>query len=173
MAAECGPKGGFFRFAGTMNEEEVRLLELQFSDWIDKTEDLSPVFDDLDREYEQEVRKQFQTQGAHSGHPWPRLSDSTKKQRARLGYGADGPILVRTGDLKKSLTERGDINAIRVVTPRMWVYGTTIPYAIFHQSTAPRRRLSRRPMLVITKMFRLFVVRRMHEFIKSRRGPRL
>lgn len=173
MAAECGPKGGYFRFAGTINDQEVQLLELQFNDWIDKTEDLTPVFKELDREYALEIQKQFNTEGSYSGHPWPGLSKSTRKARARMNYGESGPILVRTGDLKNSLTRRDDVNAIRVVTPRMWQYGTKIPYAIFHQSTSPRRRLPRRPMLFVSAAFRLFVVRRFHEFIKSRRVPRL
>jgi len=165
MAAECGPKGSTFRFAGTINEEEIRLLKLGFSKQIDRTADLSPIFTRLDREYEGEVKKQFQSEGSHSGFPWPRLSMSTRKERARLGYGASGPILVRTGDLKKSLTQRGDINAIRTITPRMWVYGTKVGYGIFHQSRAPRMRLPFRPFLVVTRNFRLFVVRRFHEFI--------
>ena len=147
----------------TLNKEQMRLLDLRFSKAIEKTSNLSPVFMQIDAEYKKEVRKQFQTEGAYGGQPWVGLSRLTIQDRKRKGFAA-GPILKRTGDLVNSLISKtGD--TINTVTPRMWIYGTSVRYGIFHQSRSPRRKIPRRPFLVVTAKFRLFVVRAMHKFI--------
>ncbi len=52
---------------------------------------------------------------------WKELASSTQRQRARLGYGATGPILRRTGSLLRALTDSTDpmnINRIRRYSKR-------------------------------------------------------
>ena len=159
---KCG-EGGIFSMGATLNKEQVKLLDLKFSKYIEKTANLSPVFMQISEEYQKEVRKQFETEGAYGGQPWVGLSRLSIEARKRAGFAA-GPILVMTGDLKDSLTKRTS-ETINVVTPRMWIYGTSVRYGIFHQSRSPRRKIPRRAFLVITAKFRLFVVRAMHKFI--------
>ncbi len=147
----------------TLNQEQVKLLDLKFSKYIERTADLRPVFMRISGEYQKEVRKQFETEGAYGGQSWVGLSRLTIEARKRRGFAA-APILVMTGDLKDSLTKR-TAQTINVITPRMWIYGTSADYGIFHQSRMPRRKIPRRAFLVITAKFRLFVVRAMHRFI--------
>ena len=160
--AKCG-QGGMFSMGATLNQEQVRLLDLRFSKYIERTADLRPVFMQIGEEYQKEVRKQFETEGAYGGQPWVGLSRLTIEARKRKGFAA-GPILVMTSDLKDSLTKRTS-QTINVITPRMWVYGTSVRYGIFHQSRSPRRKIPRRAFLIVTAKFRLMVVRAMHRFI--------
>lgn len=48
----------------------------------------------------QVFEKNFQTEGRTSGRPWPKLAESTQKERIRLGFSPDHPILVRYGGLQ-------------------------------------------------------------------------
>lgn len=160
--AKCG-LGGDFSMGATLDKKQVKLLDLRFSKYAERTSNLSPVFMQVGEEYRKEVKKQFESEGMHGGQPWVGLSRLTIADRRRKSFGI-GPILVRTGDLKNSLTKR-TAQTINVVTPRMWIYGTSVQYGIFHQSRAPRRKIPRRAFLVITAKFRLFVVRALHKFI--------
>ena len=46
------------------------------------------------------------------GIPWPRLAESTAKERRRLGFGAYHPILVRTGSYRSSFVWPGDADHV-------------------------------------------------------------
>lgn len=151
-----------FQMNATLNAENIRLLHVKFNRLLEQVQDWSNVFDLLDEEYRHEVEKQFDTEGMHGGHKWVGLSRLTIKDRKRKGY-PPGPILVRSGYLRDSLLGRTS-ESINVVTPREWIYGTNVPYAIYHQSDKPRTVLPRRAFLVITRMFRLFVIRKMHHY---------
>lgn len=50
--------------------------------------------------------RQFTSGGAEFGAPWRQLQASTRERKQRAGFPA-GRILVRTGSLLRSLTERG------------------------------------------------------------------
>lgn len=49
------------------------------------------------------IRKQFATKGAWMGTPWKPLKPATIKEKRKLGFG--NRMLVRTGDMKASLTK--------------------------------------------------------------------
>jgi len=51
----------------------------------------------------------FASEGGYIGPRWKRLADSTRKERTRMGFGSSGPILVRTGKLKKAVVEHSPI----------------------------------------------------------------
>lgn len=53
----------------------------------------------------------FATESA-GGIPWPRLAESTARERRRLGFGPYHPILIRTGDYRKSFVWPGDADHI-------------------------------------------------------------
>jgi phage virion morphogenesis protein len=80
-------------------------------------------------------RQGFDSQGASFGEPWPKLADSTLKQKLRQGQSSD--ILVASGRLRASL--RG------IEVGRSWASaGTSDPVAKYHQgghNHEPRRRL--------------------------------
>jgi phage gpG-like protein len=79
---------------------------------------------------------QFGTQGEGA---WPPLAEATLARKAAGGWPEDP--LIRTGDLKASLTDPG---RAADAGPRHMIYGTDVDYAIFHQegtSRMPARQL--------------------------------
>ncbi len=80
---------------------------------------------------------------------YPDLKDSTKKKKLRQ-YGFVYPIFRAEGDLEKSLLNPTDFFAVhQIINKKTLVLGTAIPYAIFHQSDAPRKVLPQRKMVFI------------------------
>lgn len=72
----------------------------------------------------------FGTRGARWRTPWPGLSPLYLA--AKRGDGWMGDTLVRTSDLRRSLTDRP--LPIENITPREVTAGTDVPYAIYHQT---------------------------------------
>lgn len=95
-------------------------------------------------------RDNFATQGRTLGEPWARLKPATIKQKMRLGYLAQGP-LVRTGKMKEAFISRPGSDHVTITNPT--------PYFAYHQSNRPRRKLPRRVMMKIDQ-------RRKQEIVK-------
>lgn len=109
-----------------------------------------------------------------SGARWAKVAPSTLARDAR-GH-RDPRLMVVTGALMSSLTERGGPDQILTVTPDRLRFGTRIWYAIFHQkgSAHPSRgrkhraapanrpagdlRLPRRPLVGVTRPQRAQIV---------------
>lgn len=75
----------------------------------------------------------LRSQGARlsdRGVDWPALAPATRADRARRGYPADGPALIRTGELVDSIT-------IRAVGVDHVSVGPTAPYAPFLHGARP------------------------------------
>ena len=101
------------------------------------TVDATPAWEMLAESFLDTERKQFATQGGLSGG-WRPLSDRYAAWKAAHYPGK--PILQRTGDLARSLTEGPQI---RVIEPHQMVLGTDVDYAHWHQlgtDRMPRRR---------------------------------
>ncbi len=64
-------------------------------------------------------------------------------------YGFDYPLLVRTGKLAASLLGPNNPGSISKVTKLSLVFGTSIPYGIYHQSDDPRSKIPLRKFLFI------------------------
>jgi hypothetical protein len=119
-----------------------------------RARDLRPALEVTANLLELHVQRTFATEGAHSGHPWPPLADSTVRARTRrwgyyrhwaptAGAGGSGPVLTWHGRLSRSFT-RGGVAHIRIVSPSGLIWGSGVVYGIYHQSTRPRKRLPRR-----------------------------
>ncbi len=94
---------------------------------------------------------------------WALLALPTVKQRLRLGFPGTHPILVRTGSLRASLTERGHPHNIEVIQKQggnvMMVLGTTDPrFGVLHAGW-PARRIPARPMLPVGGFMRALMTR--------------
>ena len=87
---------------------------------------LEPLWDRFKHVMSDIEQARFDSQGHGE---WPALAPSTVEQRLRLGFGA-GPILHRTGDLRDSLV---DPNRAAQTGPRHMIWGTSVPYAHWHQ----------------------------------------
>ncbi len=116
------------RFLGGIYQE----MENQYGD-ADYTEPLDGFLGELEQAHED----YFSTGSGPSGEAWPALKPSTV---AAKGHGI---ILVDTHDLEQSLGSGGGGDAIRRTTHRGLIFGTGVPYSIFHQEpdagALPRR----------------------------------
>jgi len=81
---------------------------------------------------------------------WERLKPSTKAQRIRQGYGVR-MILRRTKRLFQSVTKKGTPENINRINNGRGEFGTSLWYAIFHQSRKPRRLLPRRQFVGVAR----------------------
>jgi phage gpG-like protein len=60
------------------------------------------------------------------------------------------PILKASGRLETSLTQPGGENILRFPNATTLEWGTSVPYGIYHQSESPRKKMPRRPFLLVT-----------------------
>lgn len=111
--------------------------------------DLRPTMLPIGLGYLKEVKGIFEKKQARGvGDRWAPLSDNppgkgyaTWKQKHFPGR----PLLVRTGALKDSMTRKGAPGNIFAISKTTGVFGTSIPYGIYHDSDKlPRTRLPRR-----------------------------
>ena len=105
------------------------------------------------------VQQQFDTEGGRAG-AWAPLSPFYAAYKlARVG---SAPILVYSGRLRMSLIERtGD--SIREITPDAMKWGTSVPYATFHQRGG--RFLPQRRMIDLTEDDRRALMKALQRFL--------
>ncbi len=121
--------------------------------------DLSPALREIADDFREMVAEQFATQGSAGGTPWAELAPSTLRRRRSAGAG----ILYVTGALFRSLVEPGARAHVEEVGGGSLTLGSSLPYALFHQTGAgrgfgqpvlsgPARRgdLPMRPLIVIS-----------------------
>jgi phage gpG-like protein len=112
-------------------------------------EDLRPAYREVARYAYTFIEGAFQSEGALTDFgAWAPLSRAYARWKARNYPGA--PILTRTGALRRSLTAPNAPGSRTIITKESLTIGTSIPYAIYHQSTAPRKKLPRRPPISLT-----------------------
>jgi phage gpG-like protein len=61
-----------------------------------------------------DIQQNFNSEGKRYGM-WKPLAMMTQIERARLGYGAQHPILERTGNLKRSFTAKQSNNKLEII----------------------------------------------------------
>ena len=77
------------------------------------------------------------------------LSERYKKQKKK-NVGFLYPILRgATGNLEDSVTKRTDSNHVEIVTKQNLIIGTSIPYGVFHNSHAARKKIPQRKFVFI------------------------
>ena len=108
--------------------------------------DMRIPFGQISRSFYQENKRIFARKGP-GGYPDCK-NERSKRQKIKQ-VGCAYPLLVRTGRLAASLTSKSDPEAYNVITPKTLILGTRVPYAIFHQSDAPRHVLPQRKVIFI------------------------
>lgn len=66
---------------------------------IEANQTLNPILDPLTKVFDQANREQIESEGQRGGEIYEPLRPATVKERRRLGYGPEHPILQREGDL--------------------------------------------------------------------------
>jgi phage gpG-like protein len=92
-----------------------------------------------------ETGEQFDSQGARASGGWAPLKPATILSKRARGLEDPERILYATGALLRALTQRDDPNQLLEVHEDELLYGTTLPYAAFHQ-TGTRKMPQRRPV---------------------------
>jgi phage gpG-like protein len=133
-----------FRITGI--SDGLKVIDRQLAAIEERARDVSPAHPAVIKVFQEITRRTFATEGASSASgKWAPLAKSTERDRAKKGFGPAHPILVRSADMKSSVTEQtGD--TIIVSTANYLSIGTADPKAKFHQSRAPRKKLPRRAL---------------------------
>lgn len=103
----------------------------------DRAEDVSEAWEAIADRFLGAEARQFSSEGGYGSAGWSPLSPRYAAWKARHYPGA--PILVRTGELRRTLTEGPEV---RVIAPHDAWIGSAVPYGRFHQAGdgVPRRR---------------------------------
>lgn len=89
---------------------------------------MRPVLNDIMDDMVEHEKRLWDSEGASVGRPWEPRED-----------GRSHPLMKRSRRLFRSLTNRtGSGEAVRTVTRSFLIFGTDVPYAIFHQKGTDR-----------------------------------
>lgn len=105
------------------------------------------------------VEEQFESQGRYASGGWPALADSTVAHKAK--YDLDPRILFATHTLFTSLTRKFDPQHIEHLSGDSLIFGSTVSYGIYHQSSRPRTKIPFRPPIAVTEGTKREMVREM------------
>lgn len=113
---------------------------------------MSPAWQQVGEALLQDFAKNFESEGGVFGawSKWAPLAASTQRERQRLGYGPDHPILQRTGRLYLGVTTKDAPDNVFEVRDNGLTIGTTTPYAGYHNSSGARTRLPRRAIIALS-----------------------
>jgi len=135
-------------------------LSRGLSRFADDVKDLREPFREIVKDFHEVEKKQFESEGGYGSGGWDALSSSTLKQKERAGF--PSTIMVRTGELKDSLTGSNP-GAIEEVKPLYLKVGTTVHYALYHQKG--RGRPPRRPLIDLTEADKTRWMKFVHKYL--------
>ena len=115
-------------------------------------------------------REQFGSEGAYGSGGWAPLKPATL--RAKLAKGHDPRILHRTNRLLRSLLAPGN-DAVESIDGDSIFFGTKVPYAIYHQTGAPRANVTKRKPVDLTESDRRKLVRAIQKALVPQRRESL
>jgi len=138
-------------------------LDRGIARFADGVTDYREIWPSVAEEFYADEKDQFATQGAAGGEAWAPLSPAYAGWK-EIKYPGQ-PILQRTGDLYRSLTSKGDPNSVFVAARKALTLGSRLPYAIYHQSIAPRKVLPRRPEIQLSPEFKKTVMRQIQAYL--------
>ena len=142
--------------------------------------DLRPVWESVYDDFLKRERVVFAREGNY-GSPtremntpgpwgdWAPLNYAYAEQKKAKGFGSR--ILVRTGRLRDSLTQRGHADAVFVPGRMTMAMGTKVPYSGYHQHGTRRKNglvlMPRREPVRISEVQARFWVRLIQKFLVS------
>lgn len=130
----------------TLGETIVERRLLGFASNLEQPQDALEEIGTILREV---VEQQFATEGGHASGGWPKLSDARVAYKAQKGL--DPHILRAADDLMNALTRKFDPAHIEQVEGDSLVFGASVPYGIYHQSSKARTKIPFRPPVALTE----------------------
>lgn len=124
--------------------KNYRELQNKFAEALKSAKDLTVAFSIIQRQEFKLQRQIFQLRSAGKFKDLSPKYKIRKKQKTGSAY----PILFYNGRLAASLTNPGGEN-ISIISPRSLIFGTSVPYGIYHNSKDARRKIPYRPFLFI------------------------
>lgn len=141
----------------------VTSIQRKLASFGQSVENMSPAWEYIGKQLLIDFRQNFAQEGGVFGQysRWAPLAASTQRERARqVGpWFAAHPILNRTGALEMSVEWQGAPNNVFEVGANSLTIGTTDPIAVFHNSSAPRTHLPRRPIVGLSNQRKGFAGR--------------
>jgi phage gpG-like protein len=111
--------------------------------------DWTPEFQTMEKHFKKYLTDLvFEYEGAIFGYPWPKLSPKYELKK-RVEFSGKG-ILERTGDLRKGWRFEASKGGL--------LMENNVPYGVYHQSTKPRKKIPRRPLLRIDSTQEKYIV---------------
>jgi len=136
-------------------------LDRGIARFADGVADYRPIWPVITDDFCAQVKDQFATEGAAGGDKWVPLSEEYGKWKER--HFAGKPILQRTGDLYRSLTNPNDPNAVHIEERKTLTLGSRISYGIFHQTGT--EKMAARPEIELTEAFKRSVMRNIQVYL--------
>lgn len=113
------------------------------------------------------TERNFDTRGAYGGSYWEDLAPSTLARKRRLNL--DLRILRATHRLLDSLLDSTDEEHVEVVGPQELLWGSRVPYGVYHQSRRPRTVIPFRPPVRLPEQDRRSAVRELQRVLMGAR----
>lgn len=131
-----------------------------FSRFAESVKDLSEPFKQIVQDFHEIEKKQFDSEGGYGSGGWQPLASSTIEQKQRQGWPLK--IMVRTGDLRDVMTGgRSGYEDIQPLELKIMM----LAYGKYHQSTAPRTKLPRRPLIELTESDKTRWTKIIHQYL--------
>lgn len=113
------------------------------------------------------INQTFVTQGGSTPNGWRPLSKRYEELKAKKYPGST--MLIGSGRMYRSLVG-SEAETVKILTNRGLTYGTVVPYAGYHQSTAARSKLPRRPFLDVLPIQRATWNKLIAEYLEELTG---
>ena len=113
--------------SASRQQDAASVLDRSLSALEERLRDWAPAFRAIaDDALAPFVEKQFASAGAEGGTPWQALASRQRR-------GGAGAMLIRTGRMAASF-QQGGAGHIETISGTKLVWGSQVPYAIFHQT---------------------------------------
>jgi len=121
----------------TIKLEQIRLqrlneLRIHLSKALEKSSDLSPVFNNFKDRFYQVIEQNWGMSGTMFGLRWKELSPKYKQWKIKH-YGNGKANLILTGRLKAAATGKSNESNVKIEKLKMRIGINNIPYAQIHQ----------------------------------------
>lgn len=136
-------------------------------DIVTRGSNLQPAMEAIGEYLLGSTRRNFEAQGRPKR--WQRLAPTTIADRGRKGY-PPTPILIRSGKLFRSLTQKGAPGLVLQARPKSLKYTSRVPYFEVHQKGGDH--IPQRMMIVLQKQDRGQIGRILNTYIKTGRVVR-